>query len=156
MHNPGISAQFPLLIRTRQKSADGFYPDHPPDQALLQFWQLNLPFLCRKSSCSTRLLGRLNQCTDLCSRQLTLVLNMLDSLRDVATMKPRNQKQSTPVMAVTVQKARCFIWSTCFLSRSLSPGPGRIRARRTEKLQKETMTKEKTRKQKNWMTGSLG
>ncbi|KAF3837549.1 hypothetical protein F7725_005013 [Dissostichus mawsoni] len=53
---------------------------------------------------------------------------------------------------ISMKKALCFDWSTRSLFPPPSPGPGRIRTKRTETLQKQTTIDENTNKTKSEMT----
>jgi len=75
---------------------------------------------------------------------VTLLLNC-EILRTLETRNPKSQKLNAPNMAITVKNALCFDWSTL----PCSPGPGRVRAQRTEMLQNETTTREVTKTQTN-------
>jgi len=54
-------------------------------------------------------------------------------------------------MAVIVLKALCFDWSALSLLPLPSPGPGRIRTQRTERLQKDVIIMERLKRQSDMM-----
>ncbi|TNN34643.1 hypothetical protein EYF80_055186 [Liparis tanakae] len=83
---------------------------------------------------NTRLLGRLKPAT---TERIAQPASGLRAwrFRVAPTRSPKNQNQSTPVMAMTVWQALFFDGSTRTLFPPTSPGPRRIRTRRTEKLQ---------------------
>lgn len=73
-----------------------------------------------------------------------------------STRNPAYFRNMTTVMAKIVRNALFFDWSTRFLSPPPPPGPGRMRAKITDELQKDITRYPMAKTTKNGMVGKLG
>lgn len=108
----------------------------------------NIPALCKNRRGKTRELGTLNQ-TQTASKTQSLwdpLMKMISQTKFQANLTPR-----TPSMVEIMQKALCFNWAAASLPSPGSPGPGRIRTRRTETLQRIRTAKDDSKMQKSQM-----
>ena len=105
----------------------------------------HFPALNKNSSGNTKLLGRFDQ------KPVAMVThpNLTPNTCSAARVRPQaNLNSSAPSMAKMVLNALRFDWSTLRLPPPRSPGPGRIRTQRTDRLQKEATAKATTKVQK--------
>lgn len=112
------------------------------------FHALNLPALCRNRRGKTKLVGTLNQTQIAITTQSLLCPDM--EITSQTTLNV-NLTSNTPRMATTVQKALCFDWSTRSPSFRRSPGTGRFKTHKTERLQKETIVNVNTKRPRSTM-----
>lgn len=108
---------------------------------------ISFPALCTKSRGSSRLAGTSDKNRDnnmslfpvspICSKTHKAGVNRL----------PPDLNNSIPTMAIIEQNDLSFDWSTHHRVPLSSLGPGRIRTRRTRRLQRETTIKSKARTQ---------
>lgn len=119
---------------------------HPDSVLCLQ--PGSFPARCRNSRGNTKLLGRENQTIDIIPTHLTLLLSIDKTRMTLPSSIPPKPNNNAPIMVIMVWKVLCFDWLTRSLSPPTSPGPGRLRVQRTERLQKQMTTKAKPEEQK--------
>lgn len=123
---------------------------------LLKRQSESFPALCKNSRGKIRLTGRETQDENIRIAHLSISLSRFVVPRATVKSVPRQDIRRAAIMAVMVRKAFCFDRFICCLSPPISPGPGRTRTQRTEKLQKDTITKETRIIQKHGIYGTLG
>ncbi len=100
------------------------------------------------------MLGKVNQAADHIISHKSIWLNRSETPAIVETRRLKNLKNRAAIIAMIVWKALSFDWSFGFLFTPASPGPGRIKTQRTERLQKE-MPRKLTLKRKKGRTKNV-